>query len=211
MKIKVCGMKYKQNIEQVGSLQPDFMGFIFYDKSKRNFEGLIPEIPNNIKKVGVFVNAQQNEVVKLVQQYELDAVQLHGDETARYCGELNEVLKNKVLVIKAFSVSDTFDFDQLNEYESKCDFFLFDTKGKERGGNGVLFDWSLLQEYRNDKPYFLSGGIGPNHVEELKYFLASESSKNCYAIDVNSRFESGPGMKKVMELEKFMESIKKMN
>lgn len=209
MKVKVCGMKYRENIKEVAALKPDFMGFIFYDKSKRYFQGEIPNLPDNLIKIGVFVNENQDKLIGLVHQHNLNAVQLHGDESPAYCGKLKEVLGNGISVIKAFSVSTSFDFKVLEAYRTVCDFFLFDTKGKDRGGNGVLFDWSILENYQLQKPFFLSGGIGTDEVKELRSFLKSESGKYCYAIDVNSKFEVSPGLKKVEELDKFIDLIVK--
>lgn len=209
MKVKVCGMKYKENIQAVASLQPDFMGFIFYDRSKRYFDGVLPELSDRIKKVGVFVNEDPEVLKSLVEKYALDAVQLHGDESAAYCNALQDIFDNKVVIIKAFSVSESFDFPGLQEYLPVCDYFLFDTKGKERGGNGVLFDWRILENYQFQKPFFLSGGIGLDEVKELTSFLKTDSGKYCYSIDVNSRFEISPGLKKVEDLDKFIDVIVK--
>ncbi len=204
-------MKYKNNIQQVARLQPDYLGFIFYERSKRHFEGSFPTIPSGIKKAGVFVNADKSFIKSMVQKHALNAVQLHGDESSSYCKSLAVVLGSDIEMIKAFSISDLFDFDDLNDFMPYCDFFLFDTKGKERGGNGTLFDWNILQQYHCEKPYFLSGGIGLQEANEVKSFLNSGAGKYCYAIDVNSKFESEPGMKKIEELEKFIELTTKEN
>ena len=158
MKLKVCGMKNTENIKSIGDLKPDYMGFIFYERSKRNFEGIIPELPKSIKKTGVFVNEIPEILISLAQEYQLDALQLHGDETVAYIQGLKEHLKN-VEIIKAFGIKDEFDFSILKPYEEEVDYFLFDTKGKERGGNGVKFDWTVLKNYPFQKPFFLSGGV----------------------------------------------------
>ena len=127
MKLKVCGMKYQDNINQVATLQPDYLGFIFYDKSARFIHGNIPQVPNTIKKVGVFVDADLSDVIQNINKYELQAVQLHGKESPKFC----KSLKSKdVEIIKVFSIKDEFDFDTLKPYEDVCDYFLFDTKGK---------------------------------------------------------------------------------
>ena len=202
-------MKYKDNIKSVAGLQPDYLGFIFYDKSKRSFQGEIPSISNDIQKVGVFVNAEESLIDNMIHTYQLDALQLHGDESALYCAKLKETYGSDILIIKAFSMSDDFDFNQLNAYMKYCDYFLFDTKGKDRGGNGTLFDWNILEQYQLEKPYFLSGGIGPASLEPLKQFLKKPVANLCYAIDVNSRFESEPGMKKIEELKEFIDLIRK--
>ena len=155
MKLKVCGMKYKDNIEAVANLQPDYLGFIFYDKSARYFDSIIPKIPNSIKKVGVFVDEELDIVLEKIKQFSLQAVQLHGNESPEYCGKINNVE-----VIKVFSIKNEFNFDVLQPYETVCDYYLFDTKGKLPGGNGYTFNWNVLKNSPSTKPYFLSGGIG---------------------------------------------------
>ncbi|MFT6699153.1 MAG: phosphoribosylanthranilate isomerase [Porticoccaceae bacterium] len=229
MKIKVCGMKYIENIQDVVALQPDYLGFIFYEKSKRNFEGIIPELPKSIKKTGVFVNEYPEILISLVEEYRLDAIQLHGDESLKYVTELKRQLaerrdlfieenkhqrkkKNKhfiadekVEIIKAFGIKDAFNFDDLKPYLDVVDFFLFDTKGKERGGNGVKFDWAILEKYPFEKPFFLSGGIGLQDMDEIQKIINSDLL--IYALDVNSKFESAPGKKNVKELKKFKEGL----
>ncbi|MDB9754926.1 phosphoribosylanthranilate isomerase [Winogradskyella sp.] len=203
MKLKVCGMKYKNNIEAVASLQPDYLGFIFYSKSTRNFTNShITEIPNSIKKVGVFVNETLDMVLEKIKQFNLQVVQLHGNESPQFCA-----LLNKVEVIKVFSIKDQFNFKVLQPYEDVCDFYLFDTKGELPGGNGYTFKWDVLKNYPSSKPYFLSGGIGWYETEKIKAFKESSASKYCYAIDVNSKFEIAPGLKNIEELEKFKKQI----
>ena len=200
MKFKVCGMKYQDNIAAVANLQPDYLGFIFYDKSTRNFNGIIPTLPNTIRKVGVFVNADIDYVLERVEEYSFDFVQLHGNESPNYC----ELLKEKGLkIIKAFSILDEFNFNRLLPYEDVCEFFLFDTKGTLVGGNGFAFDWEVLKDYPSTKPFFLSGGIGVDQIENINAFSNSKTSKYCQVIDVNSRFEIEPGLKNVEELKIF--------
>ena len=213
MKLKVCGMKYVDNIRQVAELKPDYLGFIFYERSKRNFEGIIPEIPKGIKKTGVFVNEYLEILVSLAEEYKLEALQLHGDESVAYIKELKSHLERsreekrlpKVEIIKVFGIKDTFDFSILEEYESVVDYFLFDTKGKERGGNGVVFDWTVLKDYPSTKPFFLSGGIGLEETVAVKEI--SKTNLPIYAIDVNSKFETKPGLKSIKELKKFKNEI----
>ena len=202
MKLKVCGMKYLNNLEAVAKLQPDYLGFIFYDKSPRYFSGSIPNLPNSIKKVGVFVNEDINKVKVIVNKYQLDAVQLHGSESPEYCDQLNTVQ-----VIKVFSIKDEFNFSILQPYESVCDYYLFDTKGKLPGGNGYVFNWDVLKDYPSTKPYFLSGGIGTKEIEKIKEFEKSPASKHCFSLDVNSKFEINPGVKNIDELEKFRHAL----
>ncbi len=198
-------MKYKENIQSVASLRPDYLGFIFYEKSKRHFKGDMPIVGDAIKKVGVFVNEQESVINDLIQKHQLNGVQLHGDESALFCEDLKASNEPGLEVIKAFALSEDFDFKILENYMHVCDYFLFDTKGKERGGNGTLFDWKILEGYHFDKPFFLSGGIGLAEVNRIESFLKSPLSNYCYAIDVNSRFESEPGIKKIDELKKFIE------
>jgi len=198
-------MKYIDNIRSVAELQPEYMGFIFYERSKRNFEGIIPELPKGIKKTGVFVNEIVEIVVSLIEEYKLEAVQLHGDESVAYIEALRSHIKN-VEVIKVFSIKDHVDFNELKPYESVVDYFLFDTKGKERGGNGIKFDWSVLKNYSLSKPFFLSGGIGQNDIEEIKRIEAS--GVPIRVVDVNSRFENASGFKEVKKLKAFKKALK---
>lgn len=197
-------MKYVENIRELGELRPDYLGFIFYDKSSRNFEGVIPELPKTIKKTGVFVNELIEIVVSLAQAYNLEALQLHGDETLAYIASLKEHLPH-VEIIKVFGIKDDFDFAQLAEYESSVDYFLFDTKGKERGGNGIKFDWTVLQSYPYSKPFFLSGGIGPDDADQIQAVFASKLP--VYGIDINSRFEREPGLKIIKEVKDFKHKL----
>ena len=224
-------MKFTENIQQLADVNPDYMGFIFYEKSKRNFEGIIPEFSNSIKKTGVFVNEYKEIVISLVEEYRLDAIQLHGDESVDYIIKLKKQLtknraffieenkqikkkknqhyisKNEVEIIKVFGIKDEFNFDVLKPYLDIVDYFLFDTKGKERGGNGTKFDWSVLEKYPFKKPFFLSGGIGLEDVDNVLSFLRRQESKYCVGLDVNSKFESKPGVKKIQELKKFKKEI----
>lgn len=195
-------MKY--NTSEVAALQPDFLGFIFYGKSPRNFEGKIPEIDPSIKKVGVFVYEHLEVIEEAISEHELDVLQLHGQESAEECRSLKS---SGLELIKVFSLKDEFDFSVLKPYEDAVDYFLFDTKGKLPGGNGYTFDWTILENYPSTKPYFLSGGIGLNEIENIKEFLKSPASEYCYALDVNSKFETEPGLKKISELEKFKNEL----
>ncbi len=195
MKLKICGMKYSENILEVGALLPDYMGFIFWEKSARYFDGEIPNLPKSIKKVGVFVNASLEEILKKVEKYDLQAVQLHGHESVAFCENLKKNIPNLIDVIKVFSILDTFDFEILNSYENACDFFLFDTKGKLPGGNGTTFDWKVLENYSSTKPFFLSGGIGIEELEQVKQVL--KTNLPIYTIDINSKFEVEPGLKNI--------------
>jgi len=204
MRLKICGMKTQENSKEIASLNPDYLGFIFYKKSKRYFDGEIPDLPKSIKKVGVFVDENEEVISEKIRKYQLDSIQLHGDETPEYC---KHFYRTKVKVIKVFSVDNHFDFSRLNEYENVCDYFLFDTKGKEKGGTGIKFNWEILKENKSVKPYFLSGGIGLDDADSIKLNLKNGVLRNCMAIDVNSRFESKSGLKNREELKKFKELI----
>lgn len=204
MKLKVCGMKYQDNMNQVANLQPDYMGFIFYEKSPRYFNDIIPDLPDSIKKTGVFVNEELTEVIHKIKAYDLQAVQLHGNESPGYCKHL---MPYEVEIIKVFSIKDEFDFEVLKPYESVCDYFLFDTKGKLPGGNGYAFNWNVLKDYQSAKPFFLSGGIGLDQTRTIESFMGTRVSKNCYAIDVNSKFEIEPGLKDIEQLKTFKADV----
>ncbi len=208
MKLKVCGMKY--NPGEVAALQPDYLGFIFWEKSPRSFDGEIPKLPPGIKKVGVFVNASLDEVVAKIKEYHLQAVQLHGSESPEFCKELKQYnFQEPIQIIKVFSIKDDFNFDELKPYESVCDYYLFDTKGKLPGGNGYTFDWKVLKGYPSIKPYFLSGGIGLEEIESLREFMKRPEAKYCHTIDVNSRFELEPGLKNIQKLKEFKKGLMK--
>ena len=209
MKLKICGMKYPNNIIELGSLLPDYMGFIFWEKSSRYFDGIIPSLPKSIKKVGVFVNETQEEILKKIEKHDLQALQLHGQESVEFCLNLKlkieNLKKNPIEIIKVFSVKDDFDFRELKPFETVCDFFLFDTKGKLPGGNGTTFDWKVLENYPSTKPFFLSGGIGTNELEAVKEILKTNLA--IYAIDVNSKFEIEPGLKSKEQLYNFIQNL----
>ncbi len=207
MKLKVCGMRDAANIEALISLKPDFMGFIFYVKSPRYVgEELDAEvlrtIPSSIKKVGVFVNSNPDHIMNMVKQYDLQYVQLHGNEMPDFC----RVLRQKGLnIIKSFAVDNEFNFAMLNNYKPFCDLFLFDTKGELRGGNGVAFDWNILRNYDREKPFFLSGGVSNENIDQL---LALAADVPIYGIDVNSRYETAPGVKDLEKIEMLIDKIR---
>jgi phosphoribosylanthranilate isomerase len=203
VRIKICGMKFPENILEVGPLLPDYLGFIFWKKSSRYFDGEIPILPKSIKKVGVFVDESFEIVVSKIEKHNLYCIQLHGSESVEYCKKLKEI---PIEIIKVFSIKDKFDFAILKEFEGVCDYFLFDTKGKLPGGNGVTFDWNLLKKYPSNKPFFLSGGIG---IEEIK--LLKEMNLPIYGIDVNSKFETEPGLKNIELLTSFQSHIEILN
>lgn len=202
VKLKICGMN--QNTEAVALLKPDYLGFIFWEPSKRCFTNKMPKIDASIKKVGVFVNAAIEEVLEKVSTYNLSAIQLHGKETPAYCKELQSP---ELEVIKVFSIKDAFDFSVLAAFEDVCDYFLFDTKGKLPGGNGYTFNWEVLKNYPSTKPYFLSGGIGLDDTDNILNFLSKPEASYCHALDINSKFEDAPGLKNSTDLENFISKI----
>jgi len=193
-------MKYPDNMLQVGSLLPDYMGFIFWPKSARYFDGEMPDLPKSIKKTGVFVNESIQGIEAKVIKYDLQAIQLHGQESLAFCSEIKTKFGTSIEIIKVFSADENFDFSVLKPYESVCDYFLFDTKGKLPGGNGTTFDWKILENYPSTKPFFLSGGIGIEEIKKIVETLHGNVSTKklpIYAIDVNSKFEIEPGLKNV--------------
>ena len=201
MKLKVCGMQETENIAALASLQPDYIGFIFWEPSKRYCTTVPTDIPKHIKKVGVFVDETTKQIKEKVKLFGLDAVQLHGDESPRQCA----ALLNLCEVIKAFRIGPDFDFKQLAPYQDHCTYFLFDTQGPLPGGNGTAFNWELLKSYTLDTPFFLSGGIGLDHVDAI----AEIRKRNLpiHALDINSQFESKPGVKKIEKIEKFKQLV----
>lgn len=205
-KLKICGMKH--NTLQVANLQPDYLGFIFYEGSKRNFEGKIAELPSKIKRVGVFVNASTRFILDKIKEHKLDVIQLHGEESTEFCKNLKTLFNQNNTnpeIWKVFSIGNTFNFSLLKPYEKWVDKFLFDTKGKEKGGNGEVFNWSLLQDYPSKKPFVLSGGIGMEQIDALNSII--ETNLPIYAIDINSRFEDAPGVKNVIRLNQFINAF----
>lgn len=196
----------KNNTLEVAALHPDYLGFIFYEKSPRHFEGEIPLLPKDVKKVGVFVDEKISKILELTKKYSLDYIQLHGNESKEYILDLQWYLVfSNTLVWKAFNLDDEFDFSTLKIFENKVDKFLFDTKGQEKGGNGYSFNWEVLKKYTLKKPFILSGGIGLEQINSLKEILKTDLP--IHAIDVNSRFEIEPGLKNIDDLKKFKNEL----
>lgn len=200
MKIKICGMKYPENIQEVADLQPDYVGFIFYDKSKRfvldvnnarPFDDFIFEDTLRVQKVGVFVNEDIKNIIRIATAYDIKILQLHGDESPEFCENL-QLLDFKI--IKAFGIDENFDFSILGEYTDVCDYFLFDTKSKEYGGTGHHFDWNLLKQYNNAKPIFLSGGLD---IQDIPVIHNLSKELNIHALDFNSKLEKDYGLKDI--------------
>ena len=204
----------KHNVAQVSALQPDYLGFIFYEKSARNYDEDVINISEKIKRVGVFVDASISFVMKKIKTCKLDVIQLHGDESVFTVNQINQSLynlppnakpKDGVEIWKVFSVGENFDFSVLSKYVNIVDKFLFDTKGKDKGGNGFAFDWTVLEDYPSKKPFILSGGISMENISEVKELLKTDLP--IYAIDVNSKFEDSPGMKNISELENLTQEL----
>lgn len=202
-------MRQADNIKAVAALAPDYMGFIFYEKSKRfagDFldEQLVNQLPSSLKKVGVFVNQSIEYISQKAAQFGLSIIQLHGDESANQCAALK---KEGFTVIKAFQIDPDFNFDRLEPYKNYSDYFLFDTKSDQYGGTGKTFDWSILSKYDNQIPLFLSGGIGIEQLEGLKNL----ASLNLHALDINSKFELEPALKDVLAIKKFSDRLRSMS
>lgn len=209
MRIKVCGMTLLEQVEQLPVIGATFAGFIFYPKSPRYVfrhmtSAQLKKI-NTINKVGVFVNASIEEVLLMVDECRLHMVQLHGDESPKYC----ERIADYVSVVKAFRLSDNDSIEwMINPYMDVCDMFMFDTMGAGYGGTGKKFDWNILKGRNIGKPFFLSGGIQPDDTKALKEFQNDPVAKALFAIDINSKFESAPGVKQMDKVTKFINELK---
>jgi phosphoribosylanthranilate isomerase len=221
MKIKVCGMRDGENIRQVVELGVDWIGMIFWDKSPRNVTmiptnaGIIPDRANGqwskvngqCKRVGVFVDEMAQNIVTRVFNYKLDIIQLHGHESPTLIRNLRLTLdpdiRPGIKIIKAISVETIDDIATYKDYSDCVDYFLFDTKCKTVGGSGEQFDWSILDAYDGELPFLLSGGIGPDDAERVRAF----HHPKCIGIDLNSRFETEPGVKVINKLKQFLEQL----
>lgn len=188
-------MRDARNILELAQLPIDYIGFIFYEKSKRfvGHDFVPPASPAQLQKVGVFVDAPTDYMLAQAQRIGLAAAQLHGHESPDVCETMQSA---NLKVIKAFSVGAAFDFGQLEAYSDCCDYFLFDTQGKERGGNGTAFDWRLLADYRGTKPFFLSGGLSADNLADVRQLAGLP----LHALDLNSRFETAPALKDIAAL-----------
>lgn len=210
LRIKVCGLTLPEQVNALDEIGVDLAGFIFYSRSPRYVANKIsPEkmkrIGGRIAKVGVFVNTPYDELMKTVEDYRLDMVQLHGDETPVFC----EKVANYISVIKVFRMSDNDPIDWImRPYEEACDMFMFDTLGAGYGGTGKKFDWNMLKGASIDKMFFLSGGIEPGDEEKLKEFAQEETAKKLFAIDINSRFEISAGVKNIEKVKSFVEKMR---
>jgi phosphoribosylanthranilate isomerase len=206
IKIKVCGMRDPENVREVSQLRPDFLGFIFYPVSKRyvgeNADiAMFQHVSKKIKKVGVFVNEDNEKILELAYRYDLDLVQLHGSETPKDCRTIRSA---GYQVIKAFGMDAAFNYTTLVPYMQFCDYYLFDTKSSQFGGSGQKFNWEKIKGYKYHVPFFLSGGIGPDdHALILEI-----DHPGMVAIDINSQFEIEPGIKNVSLVRNFIKKLK---
>ena len=208
MNIKVCGITEMKQLQQLDGLDIDFAGLIFYKESPRYIGNKISKTELkkadfDLKKVGVFVNPEMIEVLDAIDEYGLDAVQLHGDESPEMCGDLS----SEVEVIKAFRVTDDANIDKLvAAYDAVCDYYLFDSGGLKEsfGGTGQQFDWTILTKAKIEKPFFLSGGIGVEDAMNVKAF----KHPDFFGVDINSRFEKSPGLKDMSKVLQFKMAMK---
>jgi len=199
MIVKVCGLNSAENCLAIDALNPTLLGMIFYNKSPRYMaQKSLPE--TRADKVGVFVNAKLEDILLAVEKHRLRYVQLHGHESITLAQGLKQ---NAVKVIKCFGIDQELNMDEMREWQPYCDYFLFDTKGKYLGGNGVKFNWQLLHNYKLDTPFLLSGGISLTDVKELKKI----SNPAFAGVDINSRFELEPGVKNVEQVKSFIDGI----
>jgi phosphoribosylanthranilate isomerase len=209
MRIKVCGLTDVNQVAQLDELGIQFGGFIFYPRSPRYvYNSLtsqqIKKIKGKINKVGVFVNADQEDVLRTIDDCGLYLAQLHGDETPKYCERISEY----ITVVKAFQVSSPEEIAwRIHEYQDVVDMFLFDTPGIGYGGTGKKFDWRGLKDVDIKKPFFLSGGIGPEDDQAVKDFTNFPIAKDLFSLDINSRFEIKPGVKDLDKVQKFANQI----
>lgn len=198
----------QQNIAEVAELHPDYMGFIFYDKSKRYFEQSVPVsnldlLPKKIKKVGVFVNEAIEKLEEIAEKYNIEILQLHGQESPQYCIGLRQ---KGYTVWKAFAIDESFDFEETEQYYTAADVFLFDTKTPIHGGAGVTFDWKLLEKYSQFIPFMLAGGVSLQNIDEA---IKATKHMNIHGIDINSKFEKSDGLKVASKVWALIENIRK--
>ena len=203
MKIKICGLRDTENIKAIAALGPDYMGFICYEPSPRYINDMpadiLSELPANIYKTAVFVDESKENIERLIEQYGFNAIQLHGSESAEFA----DSFRNRVTVFKAFGLNADFDFERLNNYAGKVDYLLFDTKTDLHGGSGKTFDWSILNNYKLNVPFFLSGGLSLDNLDEVMQI----EHPQFYGVDLNSKFETAPGLKDIEKLKKAFEML----
>lgn len=209
VRIKVCGMTSLDQMHQLGDMGVQFAGMIFYHKSPRfvmrHLKGFdVKRAKLKVFKIGVFVNAPYDEVMNHVDNFGLDMVQLHGDETPFYCSKLSDYIS----VIKAFRITDDCDVEwKIRNYNADTDMYMFDTEGTGYGGTGKKFNWSKLTNVTINKPFFLSGGIEPGDGSSIKEFMHQPVAKDLFAVDINSKFEISPGVKDMKKVQEFVKSL----
>lgn len=208
MRLKVCGITDVQQLHALDAMKVDLAGFIFYPHSPRFVlhhlsASQIAPVSVEVKKVGVFVNAGYDEIMQQAKAWKLDYIQLHGEETPELTAQLSKAIKT----IKAFRIASKDDFARLSDYQDAADLLLFDSRALEHGGTGKKFDWQLLLEQKIQKPFLLSGGIGMEDVEALHAFRMHPHASKLYGIDVNSRFETAPGIKDMQEIQTFITQL----
>ena len=203
MIIKVCGMRDPENIRAAEKLNIQWLGFIFWKKSSRYVSEHPSYLPTKQKRVGVFVDADIEEVMEKIKEYTLDIIQLHGKESPAYIRQLRSACDEGITIIKALNIATPEDIGQTSPYDGMVDYFLFDTKAKMVGGNGTQFDWSVLTFYKGNTPFILSGGIGSDDAKKVKNFRHPEFA----GIDLNSRFEIAPGLKDIHLIKEFLYNL----
>ena len=207
MQVKVCGIAQLEQAQALDAMGINFIGFIFYPASKRyvlanlSLAQLAAFKPTYAKKVGVFVNESIEQVMETVKEAGLDLVQLHGDESIVYCTVLNQF----VPVIKVFRVGKALP--DYAGYENAATYYLFDTDSTLYGGTGQHFNWEIIKNENFNQPYFLSGGIGPNDVHGIEVMQKTKAGKNLSVIDINSQFETSPGIKNLEKIKTFIDAI----
>ena len=207
MIIKVCGMRDSKNIRAVEAVGIDWMGFIFWDGSPRFVADTLRYLPTRCKRVGLFVNQMPQYIIDCIDYYNLDMVQLHGDETPVLIDNLRRTMEDMMpglKYIKAINISSAADLEKAKSYQDSADYLIFDTKAEKVGGNGTQFDWHIVDGYDGQLPFLLSGGIGPDDAERVKAFRHPK----CIGIDLNSKFETSPAIKNVEAIKTFVNKIK---
>lgn len=201
-KIKICGLSQPNNQKEILALQPDFAGVIFAKTSPRYFSGDALPKASNVIWVAVFVNETMEEMIRICKKFKIQIIQLHGSESVAVCSELKS---KDYTVFKAFGIDTTTNWEEISRYENHVDYFLFDTKGKFAGGNGVTFDWDILQNYHGETPFWLSGGLGEENIKDALRW----HHPNCIGLDLNSKLEDSPGIKNVNITQRIIDKIRK--